>query len=460
MEVYEGLKKCKRIIAGIDKQGLKVNKSCRDVDVISLCNGEGIRRPPLATNIALVASAVGSSKDSFEKYSYLLRHNRLEDAIKKYTDHPHDLPIAIDMGSTRIFNNIFEYVLPKKSNIFIEVGFYHSFIGWAQAAQVNLCVTGESFQHTTKTSLKSLEAGKTKYGVPEAVVIINPTYSGELYNQKELRDIADWCRENNSLLIEDAVFQGTEYDGVTAKILDVCDSIENVISVNSVSKSLGLSNLRLGWVMGCENIVKSLSYYSDLATVSIPFLIANIASEALLEHQDYKEFCREQNSLRVNFLTKLIQSENLRLINRLGGSDDWLAIKTVPESGQNMFIHFPALEAKFGTLKLVDSADLCEAIVNKSGVMLSPSLSSGYTDSTCRISFSGVSVNSGYNISQKYESKVIDCALHKQPITISTYEQQLNNELSAVYIETLDIFEKAINQIAEAVIQMVEGENE
>lgn len=458
MEIYEGLKKCKRIIAGIDETGLKINKSCRDVDVISLCNGEGVRRPPLAINRALVASAIENSQASFEKYSYLIRHNRLEEAIKQYTNSRGDISVATDMGSTRIFNNIFEHILPKQSKVFIEVGFYHSFIAWAQATNVILCVTGGSSQHTAKTSLTSLEAGKDKYGVPEAVVIINPTYSGELYTKQELRDIVDWCRSNNSLLIEDAVFQGTEYSEMTARVLDVTDNLDNIVSVNSVSKSLGLSNLRLGWALGCETVVQKLSYYSDLATVSIPFLTANIASEALLEHQDYKAFCKEQNVLRVNFLTKLIQSENQRLINRLGGGKDWLAIKSIPVSGQNMFIHFPALEAAFNQLGMVDNADLCERIANKSGVMLSPSLSSGYKDSTCRISFSGVGVNAGYETSQKYEVKVIDCVLHQLPVDIPRYEQQLNNELSIIYIETLDILEQAISKIAEAVIKMIEGD--
>ncbi|PSU45785.1 hypothetical protein C9J12_21335 [Photobacterium frigidiphilum] len=457
MDVYEGLKKCKRVIAGINEAGLKTNKSCRDIDVISLCNGEGIRRPPLAINRALITSAVENCQSSFEKYSYLIRDNRLEEAIKKYSSIRKDLPVAIDMGSTRIFNNIFNHILPKQSKIFIEVGFYHSFIAWTHSANVCLCVTGDSSQHTAKTSLKSLNIGKGKYGAPAAVIIINPTYSGELYTQSELQGIIDWCRSNDSLLIEDAVFQGTEYGKTTARVLDVSRSLDNTISVNSVSKSLGLSNLRLGWVIGCEPLVHKLSYYSDIATVSIPFLTANIASEALLEHQDYKIFCKEQNVLRVKFLTNLIQTKNQRLICRLGGNRDWLAIKSKPVSGQNMFIYFPAIETAFSQLGLVDSADLCEKIANKSGVMLSPLLSSGYKDSTCRISFSGVDVNKGYKISQKYEVKVIDSVLKKQLVDITYYEQQLNNELSTIYIETLDIFEQAIDKIAEAVIDIVEG---
>ena len=446
MEIYEKLKKCKRVIAGLDSDGQRTGKSCRDMDVISLCNGEGVRRPPLAINRALVGSINENNHASFEKYSYLIRHNELEAAIRIYSSKRGDLSVAIDMGSTRIFNTIFNQMLPEQSKVFIEVGFYHPFAAWAHSANICLCITGSHSQHTAKTSIHSLEEGKNKYGIPEAVVIINPTYSGELYTQNELQGIIKWCRSNDSLLIEDAVFQGTEYGEATARVLDVPGDLNKIISVNSVSKSLGLSNLRLGWVLGFEPLVQEIGYHSDIKTVSIPFLTANIALEALIEKKEHKNFAAIK-ILRAKFLTELIQSRIWRLIHNLGGTKEWIVIKSNPIFGQNMFIHFPALDVIFNQLGFVDSADLCEKIADLSGAMLSPSLSSGYNDSTCRISFSGVGVNLGYIVSQKYERQVIDCCLHNRPIDIHRLEQQLNNELSILYIDTLDIFQYAIGKI-------------
>jgi aspartate/methionine/tyrosine aminotransferase len=73
----------------------------------------------------------------------------------------------------------------------------------------------------------------------------NPTgsqMSGEVFGR-----IIDLARERGIMLLSDEVYRGLEYD-VADRLPAACDLYANAISLNTVSKTYGLSGLRIGWV--------------------------------------------------------------------------------------------------------------------------------------------------------------------------------------------------------------------
>lgn len=133
----------------------------------------------------------------------------------------------------------------------------------------------------------------------------NPT--GVLYTQKELSALLKIAKKRGLLVISDEVYSGLTYDDKTyISCASFKEYQENVVIIQSCSKSFAMTGWRIGFVFAPIPIIKTLSSLTTQSTTGV-ITIGQYAAIAAFEH--YKKI----NSL----IKKTMQKRRDVLINAL-----------------------------------------------------------------------------------------------------------------------------------------------
>ncbi|MFW6124364.1 MAG: aminotransferase class I/II-fold pyridoxal phosphate-dependent enzyme [Acidobacteriota bacterium] len=125
----------------------------------------------------------------------------------------------------------------------------------------------------------------------------NPT--GAQLSEKARETIVDLARWSKAWLICDEVYQGAELDGKLTPTF--WNQYEKTIISCGLSKSYGLSGLRLGWLVAPKKIIQNLWKYKDYTTISISALSDRLACAALEPDNRKKIFKRTRSIIRKNY---------------------------------------------------------------------------------------------------------------------------------------------------------------
>ena len=112
------------------------------------------------------------------------------------------------------------------------------------------------------------------------IVINNPNNpTGQIMLTDDLRQMVQFSKEHGIQLWVDEVFRGITVDGgpTTPSIRDI-DS--TTISTGSMSKSFGLSGLRVGWIAAPEEVLEAFRHIRFYTTVTAPVMEQKIATVA------------------------------------------------------------------------------------------------------------------------------------------------------------------------------------
>jgi len=111
--------------------------------------------------------------------------------------------------------------------------------------------------------LRSLIDRRTKL-----VVVNNPhNPTGTVLSQDDMRTILGWAEDEGFWVLSDEVYHGLAFEeGVVAE--PARNLSPRAISVGSMSKTFGLSGLRLGWIVGPQEILNACWAWKDYTSIS------------------------------------------------------------------------------------------------------------------------------------------------------------------------------------------------
>lgn len=175
----------------------------------------------------------------------------------------------------------------------------------------------------------------------------NPT--GALMDEDMLKAIAEIARSCDAYLLCDEVYRGTDQqgDGFTASVADL---YEKGISSASMSKSFSLAGLRLGWIVGPEQLLEQVAIHRDYNTISVGLLDEHFAAIAL------------ENREAILARSRKITRENLAVL------DAWVA-------KEPLISYIKPQSATVALLKYdldMSSRDFCVKLLESKGVMFTP----------------------------------------------------------------------------------------
>ncbi|MEM9652791.1 MAG: aminotransferase class I/II-fold pyridoxal phosphate-dependent enzyme [Actinomycetota bacterium] len=175
----------------------------------------------------------------------------------------------------------------------------------------------------------------------------NPT--GSLMDEAMLNDVVAIARRCGAWILADEVYRGIDQhgDGTTASVADL---YERGISTGSMSKPFGLAGLRLGWIVGPQEVLEPVSIHRNYNTISVS-RVDDLFASVGLEH-------KEQILDRGRRITR----ENLAVLDRfMTARDDLDWVK--PTAATVTLIRY---------YYNIESYDLCRRLLAETGVMFMP----------------------------------------------------------------------------------------
>jgi len=123
----------------------------------------------------------------------------------------------------------------------------------------------------------------------------NPT--GTVYEQEQLKNICEYCKKNDKLLISDELYHGLVYSENYTTALKYN---KNAIVINGFSKYFCMPGFRLGWIIVPDNLIRKAEIIAQNILISAPTLSQYAALEAF--DYEYLHYVREEFKKRRNFL--------------------------------------------------------------------------------------------------------------------------------------------------------------
>jgi aspartate aminotransferase len=220
----------------------------------------------------------------------------------------------------------------------------------------------------TFESIERVATGKTR-----GVIINSPCNpTGAVIRKEELRKIVEWCVARDVFLIFDETYELFVYDGNEhASAMSWFDQYpENIIVVNSMSKTFAMTGWRLGYAVAHPDIIAAAGRIQSHST-SNPSTIAQAAAiEALNGDDSAVRTMYEAYAARRAWLVPAL-NEIARLTC------------TKPDGA---FYVFPEIKGFFGKAGIHDSTSFATFLLDEARVAVVPGIAFG-NDECVRISY-------------------------------------------------------------------------
>ncbi len=217
----------------------------------------------------------------------------------------------------------------------------------AIGAEVKYCYLREDKQYKPDLDdLAGIISNRTK-----AIHITNPNNpTGSKFSRKELEAVCNIADKVGAYVIADEALRGLEIDG--NPITSPVEIYERGVATGSLSK-LGLSGIRIGWIVGNNRVIEKCWGFKDYTTLSHSGLSEFLAMEALKEENVKKFQLRAQAIIKDHL--KIIEA----WIEKHRPHISWVK----PVAGNTAF---PKYELD------IDSVSFCKDLLEKESVLLSP----------------------------------------------------------------------------------------
>jgi aspartate/methionine/tyrosine aminotransferase len=184
------------------------------------------------------------------------------------------------------------------------------------------------------------------------IVLTNPNNpTGSVLSAESMQGLVDLAAGVGAWLLADEVYQGAELNGITTP--SFWGKYEKTLVVNGLSKAYGLPGLRIGWIVGPEEVIKRTWPYHDYTTISPSALSDKLATYALEPARRERILARTRSILNANFPV---------LETWLKDHGDLFAFRP-PQAGAICFVRY-AIKA--------NSTELVERLIRERSVLIVP----------------------------------------------------------------------------------------
>ncbi len=221
--------------------------------------------------------------------------------------------ITVTCGSTEAMISSMKAIINPGDEVIIFEPFYENYgpdclLSGATPRYVSLKPPDWSFDFE---KLERLFNEKTK-----AIILNTPNNpTGKIFNEKELKIIADLCLKNDCIAITDEIYEHILYDKHKHISIASLPEMENYsITINSISKTYSLTGWRVGWAIASEKITSEIKKVHDFLTVGAAAPLQEAAAFALSLGDDYYRWLGEFYLNARNTLYNVLKQTDLRPI--------------------------------------------------------------------------------------------------------------------------------------------------
>jgi len=253
-----------------------------------------IGQPDYDVDILVKNEAIASIQNGFNGYTQTWGTEELRAGIAEYYDTRFGTKVDNVMVTSGVSGGLFLTLMatinPGDEVIFADPYFvmYPHLVNLlgGRAVPVN---TYPDFK-LTPARVEAAITDKTKMLIVNSPA--NPT--GVTLNKAELEALAAVAKKHNLLVITDEIYEALQYDEDAATMAGM---YENVILLNGLSKSAGMTGWRLGWAAGPAEIIQAMNTLQQYTFVCAPSIVQKAAVVALKADMSDKvaAYCEKRN---------------------------------------------------------------------------------------------------------------------------------------------------------------------
>lgn len=174
--------------------------------------------------------------------------------------------------------------------------------------------------HATPVVIDNPEADELSFNVEDvanaitektrAIIINTPANpTGKLIPQDKIAVLAELAKKHNLVVISDEVYKCLIYGNEKFKSIVAIDGMrERTILINSLSKEFCMTGWRIGYVLGPEEMIATMTKLQENVAACTPLPSQYAAIEALSGKEDYSAHMVEVFRKRKNILVEGIRS--------------------------------------------------------------------------------------------------------------------------------------------------------
>ncbi|MBD5545284.1 MAG: pyridoxal phosphate-dependent aminotransferase [Lachnospiraceae bacterium] len=270
------------------------------IDVVGFGAGE----PDFNTPENVCDAAISAIKEGFTKYTPASGTNELKEEIcKKFKEfngikyEPNQ--IVISNGGKHSLSNVFDAILNPGDEVIIPAPYWLSYPEMVKLSDgIPVTITGEreNGYKVTASQIQDAITPRTK-----ALIINTPSNpTGMIYEEEELREIADVVVKNDIYVVADEMYEYLIYG--SKKHVSIASFHEEIykrtITCSGLSKSYSMTGWRIGYTGSSVEIAKLMSSVQSHATSNPNSIAQKAALEALRGPQDAVEAMRKEFNRR------------------------------------------------------------------------------------------------------------------------------------------------------------------
>ena len=253
------------------------------VDVVSFGAGE----PDFNTPKNIMDAAIKSMEEGKTKYTPTSGIIELREAICKKLKEDNNLhynsnQIIVSTGAKQCLADAFMAILNPGDEVIVPIPYWVSYPELIKLADgVPVFVEGKE-ENDYKYTLESLN--KVVNDNTKAIIINSPNNpTGTVYSIEELKEIAEFAKKHDLIIISDEIYEKLIYDGkkhVSVASLSE-DAYNRTIVINGFSKSYAMTGWRLGYAAGNAEVIKLMTSVQSHVTSNANSIAQYAGVEAL-----------------------------------------------------------------------------------------------------------------------------------------------------------------------------------
>ena len=282
--------------------------------------------------------------------------------------------VIVCNGGKHALTNTFMAILNPGDEVIIPAPYWVSYPEMVKMADGVPVYIDTKEEDDFKFSIAQLKAACTEK--TRALVLNTPSNpTGMVYNEEELKAIAEFAVAHQIYIIFDEIYEKLIYEGKHVNIATLNDEARKLtIIINGMAKTYAMTGWRIGYAVAEAPIIKAMSNIQSHAT-SNPNSIAQRASvEAINGDQSIIDVMKQEYVKRRDYMVERINSI------------DGLSCR-VPHGAFYIFMNVKEVLNKEHYGKMIRTAsDLCEDILERALVAMVPSEGFGI-DGYVRLSY-------------------------------------------------------------------------
>ena len=278
------------------------------IDVVNF----GVGEPDFHTPNYIKDEAIEAIQNNFTKYTNTSGILELREAIAEkllkennIACSPEDILVSPGAKASIIFTLM--TICDPRDEVLIPTPYWVSYTSQVEMVDSHPILLPTGMADDFKITPERLNEAIESLSNPKALILNSPNNpTGAVYNEKELREIAEVCLKHDIIIISDEIYEKLIYDDEKHVSIAAAhpEAKDITVLINGVSKAYAMTGWRLGYCAGPNEIIKRASRIQSHTTSCVNSMTQKAAVAAIKRKNGEVEEMRQQFEKRRNYLVK------------------------------------------------------------------------------------------------------------------------------------------------------------